>query len=215
MLSDATRAAHVDQRRVNLLSDGDDSADATREECALHDTDAVRNSVPVGGSKHQRRRDPREDHAPEASDPDAVDQPGARGAQALAKLLPECVTRITPSGEERVAISELGNGDLLLVRPGERIPTDCVVRKGESEINEAMIPGESTPVDRHEGDAVIAAYSPRSTPSNQQLAGPITLASVASHACLSPSRSATCSPSRREWDSAPLCSGGASCARGT
>ena len=82
----------------------------------------------------------------------------AEGAlKELAKLLPDNATRITDAGEEQVAVGELRNGDLLLVRPGESIPADGVVRKGESEVNEALITGESQPVTKHEGDEVIAA----------------------------------------------------------
>ncbi len=82
----------------------------------------------------------------------------AEGAlKELAKLLPDTATRITDGGEEKVAVSALQNGDLLLVRPGESVPADGVVRKGESAINEAMITGESRPVKKREGDEVIAA----------------------------------------------------------
>jgi len=82
----------------------------------------------------------------------------AQGAlKELAKLLPDTATRITDGGEEKVAVSALQNGDLLLVRPGESVPADGVVRKGASDINEAMITGESRPVKKREGDEVIAA----------------------------------------------------------
>ena len=82
----------------------------------------------------------------------------AQGAlKELAKLLPDTATRITDAGEEKVDISALQNGDLLLVRPGESVPADGVVRKGTSDIDEAMITGESRPVKKGEGDEVIAA----------------------------------------------------------
>jgi P-type Cu2+ transporter len=81
----------------------------------------------------------------------------ARGAlQELAKLLPDTATRVTDHGEETVPVTELRAGDLLLVRPGESIPADGVVRRGESDINEAMVTGESRPVKKHEGEEVIA-----------------------------------------------------------
>ncbi len=81
----------------------------------------------------------------------------AEGAlNELAKLLPDTATRITDSGEERVSVSDLADGDIVLVRPGESLPADGVVRKGESSINESMITGESRPVKRGEGDEVIA-----------------------------------------------------------
>lgn len=82
----------------------------------------------------------------------------AQGAlKELAKLLPDTATRITDAGEEKVPVSELRNGDLLLVRPGESVPADGVVQKGESDVNEAMITGESRPVKKGPGAEVIAA----------------------------------------------------------
>jgi P-type Cu2+ transporter len=81
----------------------------------------------------------------------------ARGAlRELAKLLPDTATRVTDDGEETVPVTELRAGDLLLVRPGESIPADGIVRRGESDINEAMVTGESRPVKKQEGEEVIA-----------------------------------------------------------
>ena len=81
----------------------------------------------------------------------------AQGAlQKLAKLLPDTATRITDEGEEKVAVSELKEGDIVLARPGENIPADGVLRKGKSDVNEAMITGESRPAKKTEGDEVIA-----------------------------------------------------------
>ena len=82
----------------------------------------------------------------------------AQGAlQELAKLLPDTATRVTDDGEETVPVSELRTGDTVLVRPGESVPADGVVRRGESDLNESMITGESRPVKKREGDEVIAA----------------------------------------------------------
>jgi Cu2+-exporting ATPase len=82
----------------------------------------------------------------------------AQGAlRELAKLLPDTATRVTDAGEERVPVSALRVGDVVLVRPGESVPADGVVRKGTSDLNEAMITGESRPVKKQEGDEVIAA----------------------------------------------------------
>lgn len=82
----------------------------------------------------------------------------AQGAlQELAKLLPDFATRITEQGEAMVPISELQEGDIVLIRPGESVPADGIVRKGKSDINEAMLTGESRPVKKQEGDEVIAA----------------------------------------------------------
>ena len=81
----------------------------------------------------------------------------AQGAlQELAKLLPDTAARLTDEGEEKVAVSELKEGDVVLVRPGESIPADGVLRKGKSDVNEAVITGESRPVKKTEGDEVIA-----------------------------------------------------------
>ncbi len=82
----------------------------------------------------------------------------AQGAlQELAKLLPDYATRVTEQGEQTVSISELREGDIVLVRPGESVPADGLVQKGTSDLNEAMITGESRPVKKKEGDEVIAA----------------------------------------------------------
>jgi Cu2+-exporting ATPase len=82
----------------------------------------------------------------------------ASGAlRELAKLLPDTATRISQDGGEvRVPASELREGDIVLVRPGESVPVDGIVRRGASEMNESMITGESRPVKKREGDEVIA-----------------------------------------------------------
>jgi Cu2+-exporting ATPase len=81
----------------------------------------------------------------------------AQGAlQELAKLLPDEAERIGDGGTERVAVSELRVGDLVLVRPGAKVPADGEVAEGESSVNEAMITGESRPVTKAKGSAVIA-----------------------------------------------------------
>jgi Cu2+-exporting ATPase len=81
----------------------------------------------------------------------------AQGAlRELAKLLPDTATRLRDGHEEPVPVSELREGDLLLVRPGASVPADGLVQKGESAVNESMITGESRPVKKREGDSVIA-----------------------------------------------------------
>ncbi|TVP77948.1 heavy metal translocating P-type ATPase [Thioalkalivibrio sp.] len=81
----------------------------------------------------------------------------AQGAlQELAKLLPDQATRLADGETEEVTVDELSEGDLVLVRPGESVPVDGVIKKGKSELNEAMITGESKPVSKSEGDEVIA-----------------------------------------------------------
>ena len=74
----------------------------------------------------------------------------------LAKLMPDTAERLTPNDEvQMVPASELVGGDLVLVRPGASVPADGVVEQGDSEVNEAMLTGESRPVRKGQGDAVI------------------------------------------------------------
>jgi len=82
----------------------------------------------------------------------------AQGAlKELAKLLPDTAVRITDGDQtESVPLDALRDGDLLLIRPGAGIPADGVVKQGGSSVNEAMITGESEPIEKHEGDEVIA-----------------------------------------------------------
>ncbi|GAB3852012.1 heavy metal translocating P-type ATPase [Micromonospora andamanensis] len=82
----------------------------------------------------------------------------ARGAlSALAALLPDDAERLDPDGQpQRVAVTELGVGDVVLVRPGSRVPADGTVVDGRAELDESMITGESRPVPRSTGDRVVA-----------------------------------------------------------
>ncbi|MGE5619972.1 MAG: heavy metal translocating P-type ATPase [Sphingomonadaceae bacterium] len=80
----------------------------------------------------------------------------ARGALAeLAKLLPDRAERIVDGAIEEVPVEALEVGDLLLVRPGGRIPADGVVVEGQANVNEAMITGESRPNAKTAGSRVI------------------------------------------------------------
>ena len=89
----------------------------------------------------------------------------AQGAVGeLAKLLPNTATRIVGgdaggAGTEQtedVPISALREDDVVLVRPGQSIPADGVVRDGESAVNEAALTGESRPIEKKPGEKVIA-----------------------------------------------------------
>jgi Cu2+-exporting ATPase len=74
----------------------------------------------------------------------------------LAKLMPDTAERVLPEGDtEEVPVAELEQDDLVLVRPGGSVPADGEVEEGESEVNEAMITGESKPVLKEPGDEVI------------------------------------------------------------
>ncbi|MFU8856752.1 MAG: hypothetical protein ACNA8S_07055 [Deferrisomatales bacterium] len=84
----------------------------------------------------------------------SIDQ--ARGVlKELARLLPDSATRVTGDREERVPVEELRDGDVVLIRPGEGVRADGVVQRGQSEVNEAAITGESRPVKKREGDEIV------------------------------------------------------------
>jgi P-type Cu+ transporter len=75
--------------------------------------------------------------------------------RALLGLAPKTARRITGHGDEDVAIDAIAVGDLLRVRPGEKIPVDGIVTEGRSSVDESMVTGESMPVSKKEGDRVI------------------------------------------------------------
>jgi Cu2+-exporting ATPase len=81
----------------------------------------------------------------------------AQGAlKELAKLLPATAVRVVGDREEEVPLSTLRTGDLVLVRPGARVPADALVSTGESAVDESMITGESRPVTKRGGDRLVA-----------------------------------------------------------
>ncbi len=83
---------------------------------------------------------------------------GANDAiRTLLDLAPPMATVIRDGVEVEVPTAEVLVGDLLLVRPGAKVPVDGVVREGESEVDESMVTGESLPVDKTVGSAVIGA----------------------------------------------------------
>jgi Cu+-exporting ATPase len=78
----------------------------------------------------------------------------------LMELTPDQATLIkNPGGENEeqvvILVSDIESGDLVLVRPGERVPVDGTVKKGRSSVDESMLTGESLPVSKEEGDRVI------------------------------------------------------------
>lgn len=76
--------------------------------------------------------------------------------QEVAKLLPKKAHRLINGKEEEVEMADLAEGDLVLVKPGEKIPADGVIKKGTANIDESLISGESKPINKKEGDEVIA-----------------------------------------------------------
>jgi len=80
----------------------------------------------------------------------------ASGALAeLASLLPNTAERIRDGGTETVPLEELRVGDIVLARPGGRIPADGEVVQGESHVDESMVTGESAPVRKKAGSTVV------------------------------------------------------------
>lgn len=81
----------------------------------------------------------------------------AQGAlKELAKLVPDTALRVVGETTEQVLVSTLLEKDVILVRPGASIPADGIVIEGASAVNEAMITGESRPVEKQPGDMLIA-----------------------------------------------------------
>jgi Cu+-exporting ATPase len=83
-----------------------------------------------------------------------------RASQEIRKLLElgaKNARIIRGNKEYKIPISEVNVGDLMIVKPGEKIPTDGIVAKGESAVDESMVTGESLPVDKLKGSNVIGA----------------------------------------------------------
>ncbi len=79
----------------------------------------------------------------------------SRALEELIRLMPTEAHLITPEGIKEVPVSDLKRGDIVLIKPGEKIPSDGVVIEGETSVNEAMLTGESKPVYKKPGDLVI------------------------------------------------------------
>jgi Cu2+-exporting ATPase len=76
---------------------------------------------------------------------------------ALASLLPDSAERVGEDGAtESIPVAAVVEGDRLLVRPGGRVPVDGTIVRGEADLDESMLTGESRPVSRGEGDRVVA-----------------------------------------------------------
>jgi len=77
--------------------------------------------------------------------------------KALLGLAPKTARRVKGGTEEDVPLDQVHAGDLLRVRPGEKVPVDGVVTEGSSTVDESMITGEPIPVEKHAGDRVVGA----------------------------------------------------------
>ena len=81
-------------------------------------------------------------------------------SEAIKKLMnlsPKIATVIRNGKELKIAIDQVLLGDILIVKPGEKVPVDGIIIEGESSIDESMITGESMPVEKHKNDLVIGA----------------------------------------------------------
>ena len=80
-----------------------------------------------------------------------------KAIKALLGLAPKTARRVIDGREEDVPLTEVHAGDLLRVRPGEKVPADGVVAEGRSSVDESMITGEPVPVEKAAGDPVTGA----------------------------------------------------------
>ncbi|MBD3208008.1 MAG: heavy metal translocating P-type ATPase [Candidatus Nealsonbacteria bacterium] len=80
----------------------------------------------------------------------------SKSLRSLAELVPSEAHLVTEEGTKDTPVSELKLGDVVLIRPGEKIPADGKVLEGQTSVNEALLTGESKPVAKKEGDEVIA-----------------------------------------------------------
>ena len=83
-------------------------------------------------------------------------QGASRALENLAALVPSTAHKLVGNRTEEVSVTELAEGELILIRPGEQIPADGVVTDGASSVNEAFLTGESRPVPKENGSEVVA-----------------------------------------------------------
>jgi Cu2+-exporting ATPase len=82
-------------------------------------------------------------------------QKAGQAAEELVKLLPAMATRVTDEGDETVAVTELGIGDKVRIKPGDSIPADGMIVEGRSNIDESLLTGESHPLAKTINEKVI------------------------------------------------------------
>jgi len=82
-------------------------------------------------------------------------QRAGRAAEELVKLIPAMATRVEGKEQNVVPVSELVQGDVILVKPGESIPADGIIIEGSSSVDESLLTGESLPIRYKKGDQVI------------------------------------------------------------
>ena len=80
----------------------------------------------------------------------------SKALEELVKLMPEIAHLIGPNGETTdVPVKDLKEGDMVLIKPGEKVPVDGIIFDGASSVNESMITGESVPVDKGKDNEII------------------------------------------------------------
>src|SRR5699024_2890962 len=81
-------------------------------------------------------------------------------SQAIKKLMglaPKTAIIIRNEKEVEISIDEVEEGDIIVVKPGEKMPVDGVVVEGRTSVDESMLTGESIPIEKHAGDNIIGA----------------------------------------------------------
>ncbi len=84
-----------------------------------------------------------------------VTQKTSEGLKELLALKPKTATVLQNGKEEQIDADEIKVNDIVIVKPGEKIPTDGIITQGYSAVDESMVTGESIPVDKKEGDTIV------------------------------------------------------------
>jgi len=79
----------------------------------------------------------------------------SKALEALADLMPDEANLVHNDHTMKVKVSELENGNIILIKPGEKVPADGVIVEGKSDLNESMLTGESKPVSKSVGDEIM------------------------------------------------------------
>lgn len=79
----------------------------------------------------------------------------SKALEALAALMPDEANLVHDDHIMKVKVSELENGNIILIKPGEKVPADGIIIEGNSDLNESMLTGESKPVNKSKDDGVI------------------------------------------------------------
>ena len=80
----------------------------------------------------------------------------SKALQLLVSMMPAEAHRISPDGQvENISLSAMLKGDLILIKPGEKVPADGIIIEGSSYLNESMLTGESKPIKKEKGNKVI------------------------------------------------------------